>query len=105
MANEQIKYAYTQLLENHGHRGIRKFDIFEECWSQDPRNLIETIKLIIQKRSVRRREKKAFTVSEIVDSMQTKLPWLQKIALKQYLVKSAIEGVARREIAKSYLIK
>ena len=105
MANEQIKYAYTQLLETHGHRGIREFDIFEKCWAQDPRNLIETIKLIIQKGSVRRKKKKLFTVSEIVDSMQTKLSWLQKIALKQYLVKSAIEGVARREIAKSYLIK
>ena len=67
--------------------------------------MIETIKLIILKGSFRKKEKKVFTVSEIVDSMQTKLSWLQKIALKQYLVKSAMEGVARREIGKSCLIK
>ena len=104
-ANEEIRYAYIQLLENHGHRGIREFDIFEKCWSQDPSNLLQTIKLIIQKRFVLKKTKHVLTVTEIVDSMQTNLSWLQKVVLKTYLVRSVTDGVARREIGKSYLIK
>ena len=104
-ASAEIKAAYLRFMYKHGHRGIREADLMEKSWSQDPRNLIESIKQIIIRGTFKRREKQTKTIADIVNSLEANLTWLQKVFLNWILVKSAKDGVASRETGKSVLIK
>ena len=104
-ANEEVSLAYMQFMEKHGHRGIREADYIEKSWAQDPTNLIDSVKQIITKGVSRRRKKQTKTTADIVNGLQTNLNWLQKILLRSFLIKSAINGVAGRELGKAVVIK
>ena len=104
-ANNEIKAAYVHFMEMYGYRGIREADLMEKSWSQDPRNLIESVKQVINNGTFKRQEKQTKTAADIVNSLEANLTWLQKLVLKWILVKSAKDGVASRETGKSVLIK
>ena len=104
-SNDKLKSDYIAFMQKHGHRGIREADFAEKSWSQDPRQLMETIKVVVRQGTFHEKERRSKTVKEIVDSLQTNLTRLQKFILKRSFVQSAMKGVASRELGKSYVIK
>ena len=102
---EKLKSDYKAFMEEHGHRGIREAELAEKSWSQDPRELMETVKLIVRQGTFQEKERRSRTIDEIVDSLQTQLTGIQKVILKRFLVQAAMKGVASRELGKSYIVK
>ena len=86
-------------------REIREADFNEKSWSQDPKNLIAYMKQIIRQCACKKNIKPTMTIADIVNGLQTNLSWLHKLVLKHLIVKSAMEGVASRELGKSVIIK
>ena len=104
-SNGAIKTEYIQLMECHGHRCIREAELLEKSWAQDPRQLMESIKLIVKQRTFQKREKKDRSIDDIIDGLQTNLSRFQKMLFRRFLVKNAMYGVAARELGKSYMMK
>ena len=102
---EEIKTEYTKFLERHGHRSIRESDFFEKSWKQEPSKLMKMLKQIVQQSTFQDKQKKTLSVDEIVESLKTPLSPFKKRLLKRYFIKSAMDGVAQRELAKSDVIK
>ena len=103
--DDNLRSDYIKFMEQHGHRGIREADFIEPSWSQDPSKLMETLKSIVSQNAFDRRRKSHRSPDEIVDALQTKLTRFQKWIFKRSLVRNAMDGVAARELGKSYMIK
>ena len=104
-SNDEIKTAYSSFMEKHGHRGIREADFMEKSWSQDPKNLIESMKQIIKQGAFKKNLKPNMSITDIINGLHTNFSWLQKLLLKRFVVKGATDGVAGRELGKSAIIK
>ena len=102
---DKLRSDYNRFMEQHGHRGIREADFIEQSWSQNPSNLMETLKVIVSQNAFEKRHKSHRSPEEIVDALQTELSRFQKWLFKRFLVKNAMYGVAARELGKSYVIK
>ena len=104
-SNDVIKAAYSGFMEKNGHRGIREADFIEKSWSQEPKNLIESVKQIIRQGAFKKNIKPTMSIADIINGLRTNLSRLQKLLLKRFVVKGAMEGVASRERGKSVMIK
>ena len=63
------------------------------------------MKQIIKQRAFKKNIKPNMSITDIINSLHTSLSWLQKLLLKRFVVKGAMEGVAIREDGKSAMIK
>ena len=101
----ELRNAYINFLERHGHRGVREADFMDKPWSTDPIPLLKTLRLIINEGNFQKKQKKHRTVSEVIDSLQTKVNFFQRLLLKLYFIQHAVDANIDRELGKSATIK
>lgn len=103
--NKQISTEYAIFMERQGHRGIREAEFLEKSWSQDPVDLMLSLKMIVKHGTFEETAKSHKSVDEIVESLKTPMSQFQKMILKSFLVEKAAKGVCSRELGKSVSIK
>ena len=103
--NKQISAEYARFMDRQGHRGIREAEFLEKSWSQDPADLMLSLKMIVKQGTFEENIKSHKSVDEIVESLKTPMSRVQKMILKSFLVEKAMKGVCSRELGKSVCIK
>jgi pyruvate,water dikinase len=102
-APNEVKRAWRDFMERHGHRGVREGELYETEWGKDPSSIIEGIKsklrLLLDGKDIRLPEKNEQKI--IVDD--DGLTSVQKRILKK-MIPSARKAVARREQTKAQAI-
>ena len=104
-ASHRVKEEYIRFMKRQGHRGIREAEFLEKSWSQNPSELMKTLKLVIEQGSFEGNERHKKTIEEIVGSLKTPLSGTKRWMLKNFLVERAMKGVGSRELGKSVCIK
>ena len=103
--HNDIKSEYDRFMKRQGHRGVREVEFLEKAWSQDPSNLMGTLKMIIKQGNFLRKDKSNKTIDDILDSLKTPISWTKKMFLKRFLIENAKMGVRSRELGKSVCVK
>jgi len=102
-APEELKKAWGEFIERHGHRGVREGELYETEWAKDPASIIEGIKAKVRMHKengdVKMQEKRVADI-EVTDEELTSF---QKRMLKK-MIPNARKAVARREQTKAQAI-
>jgi len=98
---KNVKNAWSEFINRHGHRGVREAEMFEKEWALDPNPVIASIRaktsLLIAGHNI--------NGNNIVNTKQgfEGLSFFKKLIIKQILPK-ARKAVARREQTKAWSI-
>ncbi|RUS84180.1 hypothetical protein EGW08_008067, partial [Elysia chlorotica] len=103
-AHPQILTMVKDFLARHGHRCLRESEMREKSWRSAPEKFISVLKLMLQTKAYEKKEREQVSVPEILDKMDTKLPFHKKQLLKLLLPK-AWQAVGAREWGKSLSIQ
>lgn len=101
--SEELKRAWREFIERHGHRGVREGELFETEWAKDSTSIIEGIRAKVRMHKengdVMLDEKRVANI-EITDEGLT---YIQRRVLNK-MIPNARKAVARREQTKAQAI-
>ncbi len=99
--NTPFKQAFSDFLEQHGHRGVYEMDLSRPCWRQQPSYLFDCIKANLNspshKASTTPHEQRA---DEAWQEIRAHVPRYKHRQIKKQLA-AAITGAEAKEISKS----
>ncbi len=101
--NSQVRSAWSEFMERHGHRCVREAELREKEWALDPSSIVEGLKaktLLLFNGVVKKLNGYAM---EPVDLFKDKLGFVERSVIRHLLPK-ARKAVARREKTKAYAI-
>ena len=102
-APEELKIAWGEFIERHGHRGVREGELYETEWAKDSASIIEGIKSKVRLHKENgdyKLPEKRIADIEVTDE---ELTFFQKKILKK-MIPNARKAVARREQTKAQAI-
>ncbi|XP_065827381.1 rifampicin phosphotransferase-like isoform X2 [Oscarella lobularis] len=126
-AGNRVSAAFLSFLDKHGHRCLRENELREQPWGTNPLTLVPVLQALIrsllnktgdQDGNSAEKTNAVYTAywverdcaesrdydSSIIDSMKTKLSWMNK-KLVQFILPQAREAVRQRELGKSLAVK
>ncbi|KAJ3650727.1 hypothetical protein Zmor_017373 [Zophobas morio] len=95
--------ALDKFLKNHGHRGVREFDMYYKTWGLNPSDVIKMIQTNC-KNPTSRQEKVTKSVNDVIAALVTPKKFLTRKILK-FLVTKSRRAVGLREQTKSETIR
>ncbi|GFR96782.1 phosphoenolpyruvate synthase [Elysia marginata] len=103
-SHPKIMKMVEAFLARHGHRCLRESEMREKSWRSAPEKFISVLKLMIKTKGYEKNEKQQLSISELLDKMETKLPFLKRQILK-FLLPKAWKAVGDREWGKSLSVQ
>ncbi|OQR72620.1 hypothetical protein BIW11_10269 [Tropilaelaps mercedesae] len=95
---------FRNFLEEHGHRCMREFDVQTKSWAMDPTPLTKSIQAMVGATITSGKNiTKALSDDQLIDTLDTRLPQIYRLALK-FVLKRLQKGIALRESGKSLLV-
>lgn len=97
-APSNVRSAFQQFLNHHGHRGIKECDLYEQDWAENPLPLLQSLQPMLSPSSSQNRD------SDEEGRTLTALPFVLR-RIVQWLLPWARRAVVLRERSKSLWVK
>ncbi|KAK3757984.1 hypothetical protein RRG08_058296 [Elysia crispata] len=100
----EILAMVEAFLARHGHRCLRESEMREKSWRSAPEKFISVLKLMLKTKAYEKNEREQMSIPELLDKMETKLPFHKRQILK-FLLPKAWQAVGAREWGKSLSVQ
>jgi pyruvate,water dikinase len=98
-----FRRALQEFLEEFGHRAVYESELANPRWREDPRYLLEQIRVLLESGEWQPRERAAALVQAAAEARVARMGWMRR-RLVRWLTGRASRGAALREAGRSALV-